>query len=77
MMGRMIVDNAIYVEGRRTEQPRSLKETYEAVRQRQGVAWVGLYKPTEEEFGSVAGERSSGCTLWPWMPPSRPTSVPS
>ncbi len=59
MMGRMIVDNAIYVEGRRTEQPRSLKETYEAVRQRQGMAWVGLYKPTEEEFGSVAGEEES------------------
>jgi magnesium transporter len=56
MMGRVIVDNAIYVQGRRTEQPRSLKETYEAVRQRQGVAWVGLYKPTEEEFSSVAGE---------------------
>ena len=56
MMGRVIVDNAIYVEGRRTEEPRSLEETYEAVRQRQGVAWIGLYKPTEEEFSSVAGE---------------------
>ena len=56
MMERVIVDNAIYVQGRRTEQPRSLEETYEAVRQRQGVAWIGLYKPTEEEFSSVAGE---------------------
>ena len=56
MMGRVIVDNAIYVQGRRTEQPRSLQETYEVVRQRQGVAWIGLYKPTEEEFSSVAGE---------------------
>lgn len=56
MMGRVIVDNAIYVQGRRTEQPRSLQETYEAVRQRQGVAWIGLYEPIEEEFGSVAGE---------------------
>jgi magnesium transporter len=56
MMGRVIVDNAIYVQGRRTEEPRSLEETYEAVRQRQGVAWIGLYKPTEEEFSSVAGE---------------------
>jgi hypothetical protein len=50
------VDNAIYVEGRRTEEPRSLEETYEAVRRRRGVAWIGLYKPTEEEFSSVAGE---------------------
>ncbi len=50
------MDNAIYVEGRRTEEPRSLEETYEAVRRRRGVAWIGLYKPTEEEFSSVAGE---------------------
>ena len=52
----MIVDNVIYVDGRRTEEPGSLQETYEAVRQRRGVAWIALYKPTEEEFGSVAGE---------------------
>ncbi len=52
----MIVDNAIYVDGRRTEEPGSLEETYEAVRQRRGVAWIGLYKPTQEELASVAGE---------------------
>jgi magnesium transporter len=59
----MIVDNAIYVDGRRAEEPGSLQETYEALRQRRGVAWIALYKPTEEEFASVAG--SSGCILWP------------
>ncbi|HJQ28053.1 MAG TPA: magnesium/cobalt transporter CorA [Rubrobacter sp.] len=52
----MIVDNAIYVEGRRTEEPTTLSETYDAVRERRGVAWIGLYRPTEEEFSSVAGE---------------------
>jgi magnesium transporter len=52
----MIVGNAVYVDGRRAEEPVSLQETYEAVRQRRGVAWIGLYKPTEEEFGSVARE---------------------
>jgi magnesium transporter len=52
----MIVDNAIYVHGRRAEEPGSLQETYEAVRQRRGVAWIGLYKPTEEEFASVVRE---------------------
>jgi magnesium transporter len=52
----MIVDNAIYVDGRRAEEPGSLQETYEAVRQRRGVAWIGLYKPTEEEFASVVRE---------------------
>jgi magnesium transporter len=52
----MIVDNAIYVDGRRAAAPRSLEETYEACRHQRGVAWIGLYKPTEEEFSSVAGE---------------------
>ena len=52
----MIVDNAIYVDGRRSEEPASLQETYEAVRERRGVAWIGLHRPTAEEFASVAGE---------------------
>jgi len=52
----MIVDNAIYVDGRRTAEPGSLKETYEVLRQERGVAWIGLYRPTEEEFASVAEE---------------------
>jgi magnesium transporter len=52
----MIVDNVIYVDGCNAEEPGSWQETYEAVRQRRGVAWIALYKPTEEEFGSVAGE---------------------
>ncbi len=52
----MIADNAIYVDGRRAaEQPSSLQETYEALRQLDdGVAWIDLYKPTQEEFESVA-----------------------
>jgi magnesium transporter len=54
----MIADNAIYVDGRRAaQQPRSLQETYEALRQlHDGVAWIDLYKPTLEEFESVAQE---------------------
>jgi magnesium transporter len=52
----VIVDNAIYVDGHRTAEPSSLQETYEAVRSRHGVAWIGLYRPTVEEFSSVAGE---------------------
>ncbi len=51
-----IVDNAIYVDGHRAAEPRSLRETYEALRQERGVAWIGLYRPTEEEFASVAEE---------------------
>jgi magnesium transporter len=52
----MIVDNVIYVDGLRTEESGSLQETYDALRQRRGVAWIALYKPTEEEFASVARE---------------------
>jgi magnesium transporter len=52
----VIVDNAIYVDGHRTAEPGTLRETYDAVRERRGVAWIGLYRPTEEEFSSVAGE---------------------
>jgi magnesium transporter len=52
----MIVDNAIYVDGRRTAEPSSFHETHEAVRQAGGLAWIGLHSPTEEEFSSVAGE---------------------
>jgi magnesium transporter len=52
----MIVDNAIYVDGRRLAEPSSLRQTYQACREWRGLAWIGLYKPTEEEFSSVAGE---------------------
>ena len=52
----MIVDNAIYVDGKRTEEPSTLQETYEAVRERRGVAWIGLYRPTQREFASVSEE---------------------
>ncbi|MDP8949486.1 MAG: hypothetical protein M3N00_04485 [Actinomycetota bacterium] len=52
----MIVDNAIYVDGRRAEEPGSLRKTYEACREQRGVAWIGLYKPTKEVFDSDTGE---------------------
>jgi magnesium transporter len=55
-MPAMIVDNAIYVEGKRAADSRSLEETYQACRNQQGIAWIGLYKPTAEEFESVAQE---------------------
>lgn len=52
----MIVDNAIYVDGRRAATPASLEETYEACRVEGKFAWIGLHEPTAEEFDSVAGE---------------------
>src|ERR687894_1527617 len=52
----MIVDGAIYVDGKRTESPGSLEETYEASQAAGGLAWIGLLRPTEEEFGFVTAE---------------------
>jgi magnesium transporter len=52
----MIVDKAIYVDGRREAEPETVREIYEACQRRSGVAWIGLYRPTEEEFGSAAEE---------------------
>jgi magnesium transporter len=51
-----IVDNAVYVDGRRTADPEGLEETYFLLRQRQGMAWIGLYRPDAEELRSVADE---------------------
>jgi magnesium transporter len=52
----MIVDSAIYVDGRRAAEPASLQEIYEACREHHGLAWIGLYEPTEDEFSSMAEE---------------------
>ena len=52
----MIIDKAIYVDGQRTRTPESLEQTYEACRESDGFAWIGLYEPNEEEFESVTGE---------------------
>jgi magnesium transporter len=51
-----VVDNAIYVDGVRTANPATLDETYELMRERQGMAWIGLYRPTTEEIRSVGAE---------------------
>jgi magnesium transporter len=51
-----LVDNAVYVDGRRSADPRSLDETYELLRQRRGMAWIGLYRPDADEIRSVARE---------------------
>jgi magnesium transporter len=51
-----VVDNAIYVDGVRTANPATLDETYERMRERHGMAWIGLYRPTPEEIRSVGTE---------------------
>ncbi|WP_375426732.1 magnesium and cobalt transport protein CorA [uncultured Friedmanniella sp.] len=51
-----LVDNAIYVDGRRSDSPDNLDETFELLRERNGMAWIGLYRPTPEEIQAVATE---------------------
>jgi magnesium transporter len=53
-----IMDNAVYVDGKRTANPASLEETCEVTRERRGIAWVDLYWPTPAEIEAVAEEFS-------------------
>jgi magnesium transporter len=51
-----IIDNAVYVNGERTAIPETLDATYELMRDKHGMAWIGMYRPTPEEVQSVATE---------------------
>ncbi len=52
-----LIDSAIYRGGQRIFSPKSLTETYRALREaRAGMAWIGLYRPGAEELTSLAGE---------------------
>ncbi|MFJ4046011.1 magnesium/cobalt transporter CorA [Microbacterium sp. NPDC089987] len=51
-----IVDNGIYVGGARTANPDSIDETFELMRERGGMGWIGLYRPDAEELQAVAAE---------------------
>jgi magnesium transporter len=50
------VDNAVYVDGRRTADPANLDETFEVMRQRSGMAWIGMYRADPAEIHSVSEE---------------------
>ncbi len=52
----MITDRAIYRDGRRVAEPPDLPGMGEACQDGDGVAWVSLYRPSEEEFAAVARE---------------------
>ena len=51
-----VVDNAVYVDGRRVAEPASLDLTYDVLREEGGMAWIGLYRPPRAEVLSVAEE---------------------
>lgn len=51
-----IVHNAVYCEGGRKLEPASLEVTYELLRERHGMGWIGLYRPSRREIESIATE---------------------
>ena len=51
-----IIDNAVYVDGVRRAEPGSLEQTFETLAEHGGMAWIGLYRPTEAEMAAVAAE---------------------
>ncbi|MEA9987001.1 MULTISPECIES: magnesium and cobalt transport protein CorA [Subtercola] len=53
-----ITDNAVYVDGRRTAEPKNLDETFEVMRANQGVAWIDMNRPDKAELQAVADELS-------------------
>jgi magnesium transporter len=52
----VIVDCAIYEDGRRRDGSVDLHDAYGACRRDGKFAWIGLYEPTEEEFDSLRRE---------------------
>ncbi|WP_329392517.1 magnesium and cobalt transport protein CorA [Streptomyces sp. NBC_01716] len=56
-MDGVIVDRAIYRDGRRTDGPADLSDALaEARAEGDAFLWVGLYEPTEQEFDLVSSE---------------------
>ena len=37
-----IIDNAVYVDGIRSAEPRNLEQTFETLTEHGGMAWIGL-----------------------------------
>ena len=52
----MLVDNGIYVNGVRAATPESLEQTFSELRRHGGMAWIGLYRPSEPELATMAAE---------------------
>ncbi|WP_158862663.1 magnesium and cobalt transport protein CorA [Leifsonia sp. AG29] len=56
---KSMVDSAIYAGGVRVASPTTLAETYRALDATPGgMAWIGLYRPSEQELMSLADEFS-------------------
>jgi magnesium transporter len=52
----VLVDAAIYKNGNRIVEPKTLGELYEASRDGTGIAWLGLHEPSQAEIAKCAQE---------------------
>jgi magnesium transporter len=52
----MIIDCAVYEEGKRRDGPVPLEHAYQECRQPGTFAWIGLYEPSPDEFDSITRE---------------------
>ena len=52
----MIIDRAVYRDGRRTAEPDDFAELHAACQTGDAIAWLGLYEPGKDEFAAVAHE---------------------
>ncbi|MFI8100241.1 CorA family divalent cation transporter [Streptomyces sp. NPDC086023] len=54
---RSVVEAALYRDGHRVASPATLAETFRQLREQcDGMAWIGLHRPTEAELHSLAAE---------------------
>ncbi|KNY05110.1 magnesium/cobalt transporter CorA [Microbacterium sp. GCS4] len=51
-----LIDNGVYVHGRRVETVQNLDQTARTLGALGGIAWIGLYRPSPQEVESVAHE---------------------
>lgn len=52
----MIVDVALYKDGRRIDGPSDISDLVEVAKKEGGFVWLGLAEPTQDEFDMVVGE---------------------
>ncbi|MFB7939321.1 magnesium and cobalt transport protein CorA [Streptomyces sp. NPDC056049] len=52
-----VIQATLYRDGRKVSSPATLAETYRQLREHpDGMAWIGLHRPTEQELHSLAAE---------------------
>jgi magnesium transporter len=55
--GSSLVDSGVYLRGERVASPKDLVGTLTSLREEEGrIAWMGLYRPAEEELNTLAAE---------------------